>query len=133
MGTHFSIYSENHGVQAVPLNFARSSDITYVRRFFFLIQNVALEGALEFVFSKRWPFGEDSSAPLARQVLVLAVLVVHVFSANVPVLGSIAAQLATPISQGGRPTCGSCHHRLFRHHVRQHTCNCNHISVYLSD
>ena len=34
MGTHFpflfSIYSENHGVQAEPLNFARSSDITYV-------------------------------------------------------------------------------------------------------
>ena len=35
MGTHFSflfsIYSENHGVQAEPLNFARSSDITYVQ------------------------------------------------------------------------------------------------------
>ena len=34
MGTHFSflfcIYVENHGVQAVPLNFARSSDFTYV-------------------------------------------------------------------------------------------------------
>ena len=34
MGTHFSflfsIYSKNHGVQAEPLNFARSSDITYV-------------------------------------------------------------------------------------------------------
>ena len=34
MGTHFSflfsIYSENHGVQAEPLNFTRSSDITYV-------------------------------------------------------------------------------------------------------
>ena len=33
MGTHFSvfsIYSENHGVQAEPLNFARSSNITYV-------------------------------------------------------------------------------------------------------
>ena len=34
MGTHFSflfsIYSENHGVLAVPLNFARSPDITYV-------------------------------------------------------------------------------------------------------
>ena len=34
MGTHFSflfsIYSENHGVQAEPLNFARSPDITYV-------------------------------------------------------------------------------------------------------
>ena len=34
MGTHisflFSIYSENHDVQAEPLNFARSSDITYV-------------------------------------------------------------------------------------------------------
>ena len=34
MGTHFSflfsIYSENHGVQVEPLNFARSSDITYV-------------------------------------------------------------------------------------------------------
>ena len=37
VGTHFSflfsIYSENHGVQAVPLNFARSSDITYVPPF----------------------------------------------------------------------------------------------------
>ena len=35
MGTHFSflfsIYSENHGVQAVQLNFSRSSDITYVQ------------------------------------------------------------------------------------------------------
>ena len=34
MGTHFSflfsIYFKNHGVQAEPLNFARSSDITYV-------------------------------------------------------------------------------------------------------
>ena len=34
VGTHFSflfsIYSENHGVQAEPLNFTRSSDITYV-------------------------------------------------------------------------------------------------------
>ena len=34
MGTHFSflfsIYSENHGVQAEQLNFSRSSDITYV-------------------------------------------------------------------------------------------------------
>ena len=32
VGTHFSflfsIYSENHGVQAEPLNFTRSSDIT---------------------------------------------------------------------------------------------------------
>ena len=27
----FSIYSENLGVQAEPLNFARSSDVTYVR------------------------------------------------------------------------------------------------------
>ena len=37
MGTHFSflfsIYSENHGVQAEPLNFTRSSDITYVPNF----------------------------------------------------------------------------------------------------
>ena len=35
MGTHFSflfsIYSENHGVQAEQLNFSRSSDITYVQ------------------------------------------------------------------------------------------------------
>ena len=35
VGTHFSflfsIYSENHGVQAEPLNFTRSSDITYVK------------------------------------------------------------------------------------------------------
>ena len=34
VGTHFSflffIYSKNHGVKAEPLNFARSSDITYV-------------------------------------------------------------------------------------------------------
>ena len=34
VGTHFSllfsIYSENHGVQAEPLNFARSFDIIYV-------------------------------------------------------------------------------------------------------
>ena len=34
MGTHFSflfpIYFENHGVQAEPFNFSRSSDITYV-------------------------------------------------------------------------------------------------------
>ena len=34
VGTHFSflfsIYSENHGVQAEPLNFTTSSDITYV-------------------------------------------------------------------------------------------------------
>ena len=40
VGTHFSfpfsIYSENHGVQAVPLNFARSSDITYVHMNTFL-------------------------------------------------------------------------------------------------
>ena len=38
MGTHFSflfsIYSENHGVQAEPLNFATSSDITYVTGLF---------------------------------------------------------------------------------------------------
>ena len=27
----FSIYFEKHGVQAVPFNFARSSDITYVK------------------------------------------------------------------------------------------------------
>ena len=37
MGTHFSflfsIYSENYGVQAEPLNFTRSSDITYVAKF----------------------------------------------------------------------------------------------------
>ena len=51
MGTHFSflfsIYSENHGVQAEPLNFTRSSDITYVRRFLQLTVDNGLKVLLQ--------------------------------------------------------------------------------------
>ena len=46
MGTHFSflfsIYSKNHGVQAEPLNFARSSDITYVMDVLFNILSMEI-------------------------------------------------------------------------------------------
>ena len=46
MGTHFSflfsIYSENHGVQAEPLNFARSPDITYVHSILILLKDLDL-------------------------------------------------------------------------------------------
>ena len=55
MGTHFSflfsIYSENHGVQAVQLNFSRSSHITYVVfHWFYLVEEV--EGESDKVVDK---------------------------------------------------------------------------------
>ena len=64
MGTHFSflfsIYSENHGVQAEPLNFTRSSNITcalFLQNSIFLRKN--LDGK-EVRYDER-VFGRDEN------------------------------------------------------------------------
>ena len=54
----FSIYSENQGVQAVPFNFSRSSDIPYVSEYYMPRLVTFCETEIYISFDKHFPHFE---------------------------------------------------------------------------
>ena len=84
-----------------------------------LINGVELVfGTLQLVLPERGPFCKDYSAVLAWQVLFLSVLVIHVLSANMSVLGCVPTQLAHPAGHIAKLAARAWHRGPLRDHER---------------